>query len=153
MTALLVSSTKGRGSNSLIPGGRSCSSLMSRRCREKTDGASVTSPISGAEFSAADAGGEPGGFGASAHAELGEDAGHVMLGCLPGDEQPLGDLGVRQALADKPQHFLLALGEPADVLRAAPRRPHPKFPQQCRCRVGVAARAKILEDGKRGAGL
>src|SRR6266481_3216808 len=136
MTALLISSTKGRGSNSLIPGGRSCSSLMSRRCRRKAAGASVTSPISGAEFSPADAGGEPGGFSAAPHAELGEDAGHVMLGCLAGDEQPRGDLGVGQALAEKPQHLLLALGEPADVLRAPPRRLHSEFPQQCRCRVG-----------------
>src|SRR6516162_5471602 len=122
MAALLISSTKGRGSNSLIPGGRSCSSLMSRRCRGKAAGASVTSPISGAEFSAADAGGEPGGFSAAPHAELDEDASHVMLGCLAGDEQPLSDLGVRQALADQPQHLLLAPGEPADILRAAPRR-------------------------------
>jgi hypothetical protein len=101
----------------------------------------VTSPISGAEFSAADAGGEPGGFSASPYAELGEDAGHVMLGCLPGDEQPLDDLGVRQALADKPQHLLLALDKPADVLRAPPRHPRPEFPQQCSRRIGVAARA------------
>src|SRR5689334_1679634 len=120
MTALLISSTKGRGSNSLIPGGRSCSSLMSRGCRGKAAGASVTSPISAAGFSAADAGGEPGGFSTAPHAELGQDASHVMLGCLAGDEQPLGDLGVRQALADKSQHLLLALSEPADVLRAPP---------------------------------
>src|SRR6516164_7377143 len=146
MTALLISSTKGRGSNSLIPGGRSCSSLMSRRCRGKAAGASVTSPISDAEFLAADAGGEPGSFTASPHAELGEDAGHVMLDRLPGDEQPLGDLRVRQALDDKPQHLLLTLGEPADVLRAPPRRPHPQFPQQCSRRVGVAARAEILKN-------
>src|SRR6476661_5747701 len=102
MTALLISSTKGRGSNSLIPGGREGSSLMSRRCRGKAAGASVSSPISGDELSAADAGGEPAGFRASPPAELGEDAGHLMLGCLAGDEQPLAHLGIGHALADKP---------------------------------------------------
>ena len=70
----------------------------------------------------------------------------MVLGGLAGDKQPLGDLGVRQAFADKPQHLLLALGKPADVLRAPPGRPHPEFPQQCRRRVGVAARAEIFED-------
>jgi hypothetical protein len=58
--------------------------------------------------------------------------------------------GVRQALAGKPQHLLLALGEPADVSSAPPRRPHPEFPQQCR-RIGVAAHAEILEGCQRGA--
>src|SRR4249919_985014 len=110
MTALLVSSTKGRGSINLIPGGRSCSSLMSRRWRKKATRASVSSPILWWRGSAAHPGGEPGGFSTAPHAELGEDAGHVMLDRLPGDKQPLGDLGVRHALAEKPQHLLLAPG-------------------------------------------
>src|SRR5262252_8517697 len=66
--ALLISSAKGRGSNNLISRGRSRSS-MSRRCRGKAAAASVISPISAAELSAA-AGDQPGSLSASAHAEL-----------------------------------------------------------------------------------
>ena len=54
-------------------------------------------------------------LGAVAGAELGEDAAHVGLDRREADMQPVGDLGVGEALRDERQHFALTLGEQIDV--------------------------------------
>ena len=55
--------------------------------------------------------GDLGGLRAVGHAELGEDVGHVQARGLGADEQALGDLPVRQPLADQLEHLGLARGE------------------------------------------
>ncbi len=52
-----------------------------------------------------------GGLGAVGHAELAEDVGDVQARGLGADEQPLGDLPVRQPLADQLEHLGLAGGQ------------------------------------------
>jgi hypothetical protein len=62
-----------------------------------------------------------GGLGAAFHAELGEQRGHVVLHGLLGQEHPLADLPVGQALADQLQDpaFLVGQGRPAGRLARA----------------------------------
>src|SRR5687767_13843204 len=60
--------------------------------------------------------GQLGRFVAAAHAELGQDRGDVVADRLLGDEEPRGDLGVRQALRDELEHFCLAACEPRRML-------------------------------------
>lgn len=43
---------------------------------------------------------------------------HMMLSGTPGDDQPLGDLLVRQAAGQQPQHLDLAVAEPGRPLPA-----------------------------------
>ena len=50
-------------------------------------------------------------FGAAADAELGQDVAHVVSGSLHADEEPLGDLGVREPLHDQAEHLLLTAAE------------------------------------------
>ena len=77
----------------------------------------------------AQVGAEHGGLGAALHAELGQQARDVVLDRLLGEEQPLADLPVRQALGD--EHEDLALlgverGQPRVLLLAladAPQHP------------------------------
>jgi hypothetical protein len=52
-----------------------------------------------------------GGLGAVAAAELGQDVAHMSIYGALGDEEPLGDLPVRQALGDQPCNLVFAPDE------------------------------------------
>src|SRR3954447_15710448 len=52
-----------------------------------------------------------GGLTAAAHLELGQDRGYVVVGGLRRDEQPLGQLRVRQPLAEEGEHLKLPGGQ------------------------------------------
>jgi hypothetical protein len=69
-----------------------------------------------------------------------------------GDDQALGDLGVRQARDDQVQHLALARGEL--VALAARSRPagRAELAQERRRAIGVRPRAEPLEQVARGAG-
>src|SRR4029453_4004781 len=53
---------------------------------------------------------------ASARAELAEDRRHVMIDRLAGDKEPLGDIGVTQALRDQREPLDLAAGQTRGVV-------------------------------------
>ena len=76
-----------------------------------------------------------------------------MLDRLAGDEQTLGDLRVRETLGEKPQHFLLALGESPEVLRSRPGCLHTQLSKKGRRIVGVTTGAEVFEDRECGAGF
>ena len=61
--------------------------------------------------------GEHDGLDAVAQVELLEDVGDVGLDRRVADEQPLGDLGVREALGDQAEDLELARGQLVDRLR------------------------------------
>ena len=56
-------------------------------------------------------GGEHGRLGAALESELGQDAGDVVLHRLLGQEHPLADLAVGEALGDQAEQLQLLLGE------------------------------------------
>src|SRR4029077_19650483 len=85
--------------------------------------------------------------------ELRKDAGHVMLDRLARDEETLGDLRIRETLGEKAQHFLLALGESADVLRSRPCRLHTQVSKKGRRIVGLTTRAYVFEHCECAAGF
>ena len=55
--------------------------------------------------------GKGGGFGPAACADLGKNLANVMLGCFRADDEPIGDLAIRETLSDEGQHFCFALSE------------------------------------------
>src|SRR5215212_1847853 len=61
-----------------------------------------------------EAGGEGGRFTAIGRSQLADDVGDVKLDRARADVELLSDLGVREALAEKVQHFPLARGEIAN---------------------------------------
>ena len=56
------------------------------------------------------------GLGATLHAELRQQAGHVVLDGLLGEEQPFADLAVGQPVADQAENLTLARGERREPL-------------------------------------
>jgi len=73
----------------------------------------------------------------------------MMLDRLAREEQPPGDLGVGQSLAEQGEHFLLTPGQPSDVLWPGPGRFHAELAHQRGCGVRVAAGPQIFEDRQR----
>jgi hypothetical protein len=52
-----------------------------------------------------------GGLGTVAAAEIGQDVAHMSIYGALGDEEPLSDLPVRQALGDQPCNLVFAPGQ------------------------------------------
>ena len=58
-----------------------------------------------------------GGFGAAAHAQLGQQVGHVVLDGLLGQEELLADLAVGHTLGDEIEDAALLVGETGELVR------------------------------------
>ena len=86
--------------------------------------------------------GEGGGLGAAAQVQFGQDAVDVVLDGLAGEEQALGQLAVRQPLAEQHEHLALASGELRERTRSAARRGDAEGTQQRSRGVGVAGGAE-----------
>ena len=69
--------------------------------------------------------GQHGRLGAALQAELGEDARDVVLDRLLGEEHPLADLPVGQALGDQREQLELLLGQVGELGRGRRRMAHP----------------------------
>ena len=92
------------------------------------------------------------GLRTARHVELAQDPAHVMLGGLRRDHQALGDLRVRQALAEQREDLELARGE----LLVQPRPAAAggaELAQQRRGGVGVGAGAEPFEGLQRAPGV
>jgi hypothetical protein len=87
-----------------------------------------------------------------AHAELDEHRGHVMVDRADRDDEPLGDLGVRQPVLEEVEHGELARRQPRRI--RAGRRPRPARHPRTRCpqptadRRRGARRAEPVEDAQ-----
>ena len=91
----------------------SSSRVVRRRARRSRDPGGRRS-VAGSPMSPAPApGGVGGGLGPAAQAELGQDVADVVLDGLAADEEAVGDLRVRQAVAEQVEHLGLALGQHA----------------------------------------
>src|SRR5581483_6793606 len=81
---------------------------------------------------------------AAGQAELGVDPARVVLGRLRADVEATRDLGVAEAVAEKPQHLELALAQPAVTSRAGAALGAEAAEERGRG-VGVAARSHRLQ--------
>ena len=86
-----------------------------------------------------------------------QDVGHVMLDGLRGDEQPLGDLCVRQSFCNQRYHLSLPTAEhletpPTGGVGTSPHA-HPERAKQGSGTVGVATGTESFEDGQTRSGL
>ena len=68
----------------------------------------------------------------------------MVLSGSRADEEPPGDLGVRQAFSDKPQYLDLPLGKQADRSRAGTALRSERA-QECRCDVCFPADAERFQ--------
>ena len=57
-----------------------------------------------------------GGFLASFHSQFGEYGGNMVIDSTDGQDQSLGDLGIRESLSYKAQHLGLAIRQAQDVV-------------------------------------
>ena len=73
-----------------------------------------------------------------------------MLGRLGRNDQPVGDLGVRQAGSDEAQNLALADGQLAALAADCPAAAGAQVAQQRGGLIGVPARAEALEGVARG---